>query len=352
MSQNLSSNGSPKQQITQPVIPRWRGFNLPELSGGDWGKENPSFYENDFKWISELGFNFVRIPISYWNLAPPDDWMNAPEEAYRPLDQAVEFGQKFRIHVNINFHRIPGYCVNGAEQEPFQLFGGPRAHMIKALEAAIYHWQIIATRYKGIPSKELSFDLFNEPPWLNDHNRYIEIVHGLSQAIRQIDPNRLIFADGADIGQTPVPELTKYRVVHSTRGYLPKAVSHYTADWVTDNEFETFKDPDWPIKDDNGRLWNKETLRHELIDKWKPIMDQGAPIHVGEWGCFNRTPHGVTLAWMKDMLELWNEVDWGWALWNFRGSFGILNSGRDDVEYKNFRGHHLDEKMLDLLQKY
>lgn len=42
----------------------------------------------------------------------------------------------------------------------------------------------------------------------------------------------------------------------------------------------------------------------------------------------------------------------GWAMWNLRGAIGILDSGRSDVEYEDFRGHKLDRKMLDLLLKY
>ena len=42
-------------------------------------------------------------------------------------------------------------------------------------------------------------------------------------------------------------------------------------------------------------------------------------------------PHSVTLAWMRDFLSLWKQTGWGWALWCFRGSFGILDSERKDV---------------------
>jgi endoglucanase len=46
----------------------------------------------------------------------------------------------------------------------------------------------------------------------------------------------------------------------------------------------------------------------------------------------------------------WKEAGWGWALWNFRGSFGILDSGRSDTAYEDFRGRKLDRKLLDLLR--
>jgi endoglucanase len=32
---------------------------------------------------------------------------------------------------------------------------------------------------------------------------------------------------------------------------------------------------------------------------------------VGEWGCYNKTPHDVVLAWMADDLSLWKEAGWG-----------------------------------------
>ena len=55
---------------------------------------------------------------------------------------------------------------------------------------------------------------------------------------------------------------------------------------------------------------------------------------------------------LEDYLRLWKERNMGWAMWNLRGSFGILDSERADVEYEEFRGHKLDRKMLDLLRKY
>jgi len=39
----------------------------------------------------------------------------------------------------------------------------------------------------------------------------------------------------------------------------------------------------------------------------------------------------------------------GLALWNFRGSFGIIDSGRKEVRYEDFHGRKLDHKLLNLL---
>jgi endoglucanase len=89
-----------------------------------------------------------------------------------------------------------------------------------------------------------------------------------------------------------------------------------------------------------------------MIRPWRDAQAQGIGVIVGEFGAFNQTSHPVTLAWMEDCLKNWKEAGWGWALWNFRGSFGILDSGREDVEYEEFHGHKLDRKMLELLRRY
>jgi len=44
-----------------------------------------------------------------------------------------------------------------------------------------------------------------------------------------------------------------------------------------------------------------------------------------------------------------NEI--GLALWEFIGDFGILNSGRTDVEYQDWYGYKLDKKCWSFMQK-
>ena len=93
----------------QPRIPRWRGFNLPELAGGHRG---PVYHELDFQWLAEWKMNFARLPLSYWVWSDRKEWMKIDEDAFQPVDQAIEFGRQYGIHLNLNLHRIPGYCVN------------------------------------------------------------------------------------------------------------------------------------------------------------------------------------------------------------------------------------------------
>jgi len=329
---------------------RLHGFNLTEKTSGEGPRRK--FNEEDFEIMRNWGMNFARIPMSYWNWASRDDWYTIDENVLEDIDQVVEFGRQYDIHINLNLHRVPGYCINGRDREPMDLFNDRPENMRKALEATVYHWRLFARRYRGISSSRLSFDLINEPPVMKDETRYVQIVVALVNAIREEDPDRLIVADGKDIGRTPMYGIADLGLVQSTRGYDPMNLSHYTANWVPRNEFEGFSVPTWPLRGEDGTLWDKTALKAKLIDRWQPLVDKGVQIHVGEWGCYNKTPHDVTLCWMRDILSLWKEAGWGHALWNLKGTFGVLDSERSDVKYENFKSHKLDRKMLELLKEY
>jgi endoglucanase len=160
---------APATTPPQPTIPRWRGFNLTELAGG---QRHQHYQESDFSSMAEWGFNFARLPCSYWVWSDKNDWMTIDNAALQPLDLAIALGRQYRIHINLCLHRIPGYCVNGRELESSQLFDSPRDSLERALEAALYHWRYLARRYKDVPSSQLSFDLLNEPPFMTEQSRY------------------------------------------------------------------------------------------------------------------------------------------------------------------------------------
>jgi hypothetical protein len=106
------------------------------------------------------------------------------------------------------------------------------------------------------------------------------------------------------------------------------------------------------LRADSGRLYyDKERLDVEEIEPWKPLEVMNIGVHVGEFGVYNKTPHNAALALLRDKLDLFREAGWGWALWNLRGTFGILDSDRGDVKYEIYQGHKLDRAMLELLKQ-
>lgn len=326
---------------TARKLPRWRGFNLTEKCIKRRSGNNPPFREDDYAMLADWGFDFTRLPLSYLCWTEPDDLLKIRDAELKDIDDVIEIGRKHSVHINLNLHRAPGYCVN-PPKEALDLWTDE-----KALDACAFHWGMLAKRYKRIPNERVSFDLLNEPANVPDET-YIRVVKRLVEAIRAEDPQRLIIADGIRWGRDPVFGLVELGIAQSTRGYDPMQVSHYKANWV--QGAENYPEPTWPLDRKEKGIVDKEFLRKDRIEPWKKLEQKGVGIHVGEWGSFNRTPHKVALAWMRDQLDLWKEAGWGWSLWNLHGGFGILNSDRSDVQYEDFHGHKLDREMLKVLQ--
>ena len=95
-----------------------------------------------------------------------------------------------------------------------------------------------------------------------------------------------------------------------------------------------------------------EYLYRKQLGDWDEPCAKGLFAMAGEFGCYCYTPHALVLNWLEDYLRLWKERGMGWAMWELRGACGILDSGRKDVDYEDYRGHKLDRKMLELLQRY
>jgi aryl-phospho-beta-D-glucosidase BglC (GH1 family) len=68
----LTTQSSSSKSTPPARNPRWYGFNLLEYfsTDPDWMKYFPykndgMFVEDDFRWIRDWGFNWVRLPMDY-----------------------------------------------------------------------------------------------------------------------------------------------------------------------------------------------------------------------------------------------------------------------------------------------
>lgn len=339
----------------QTVFPRWRGFNLlgmfcSENSPINRGRAPGYYNEDDFKMIADLGFDFVRLPMSYRVWGSGDNIHLINEEKIAPLDKAIEWGDKHGLHVNVCMHRLPGYCINDDEHEKLDLWTSD-----EALEAAEEHWCAIAKRYIGIDSSKLSFNVMNEVNYAVRLEQYMKVSKGIIGAVREISPDRLFIIDGLHDGDMPPVDqmMTLENCGYSCRGYAPRGVTHYRSH----QKFYDNIPPEWPgaiqFEHDGSRsVWNREKL-DKMFGMYAALAENfNVGVHCGEMGCANNTPHSVMLSWFEDVLESLKERNIGFALWNLHGIFGIMDSNRADAEYVDYCGHKLDIKLLKLLQKY
>jgi endoglucanase len=345
----------------QTAIPRWRGFNLlsffQALSRGE--RSDGTVREDDLRWIRDWGFDFIRLPMDYWlwvdsdwpatRRLRPDDVLKIKESTLAQVDRTVDLGRKHGLHVSLNFHRAPGYCINDPDREPFVLWKDKPAE-----DAFVHHWEVFARRYRGVPASELSFNLVNEAPRPREgymsREDYRRVMTRATETIRRHDPQRPIIIDGLNVGKDVVGEMISTGVAQSVHGYWPGQISHYRASWV--DRRSSFPEPTWPIRNKDGTVKSGRADLERLYQPWAELARKGVGVHCGECGCYNKTPYPVFLAWFRDVMDILKGHGIGYALWNFRGSFGILDSGRRDAEYEDWHGHQLDRKLLTMLQEY
>jgi endoglucanase len=344
------------ETIYPSSLPRWRGFNLLEMFTT---KSDCNFQEDDLRWMSDWGFDFVRLPMDYWMWVDsdwrqtrklnPNDVLKINTAVLEKVDRTLDLCRKYSLHLSLNFHRAPGYCINNPEREPFVLWKDKAAE-----DAFVYHWDVFAKRYKGIPKDVLSFNLVNEAPSPKEgymsRDDYARVMLRATNKIRESSPDRIVIVDGLAVGTQIATELIPSGVAQSVHAYWPAGVSHYRASWVDRNS--SFPMPAWPMKDKNGKVTADRSMLEQRFKPWGELMRKGIGVHCGECGCFNRTPYDVFIAWFTDNMEVLKSHGIGYALWNFRGSFGILNSGRTDIQYEDWQGMKLDRKLLEVLRRY
>ncbi|SHG01323.1 Aryl-phospho-beta-D-glucosidase BglC, GH1 family [Mariniphaga anaerophila] len=349
---------------TKNKLPRWKGFNLLDYFSPFKGVPNYVTTDDDLKWMADWGFDFVRLPMAYpryvkhtpFKNITPDNVLNFDENELDKIQQLVERANKYGLHMSLNLHRAPGFCVNAGFYEPYNLWQDEEAQ-----DAFYQHWSMWAKRFSHLSPKQISFDLVNEPCTREDMNDqfsqrgsipgelYRAVAKKAMETIRKHNPDHLVIADGNNVGADVIPEIFDLNIGQSCRGYFPHYVSHYRASWVWKNPEDAPK-PVWPGEID-GQHFSRKNLE-EFYAPWIDAVKKGVGVHCGECGCYRETPHEVFLAWFGDVLDVLTQYGIGYALWNFRGDFGIMDSGRKDVEYEDWHGHKLDRKLLQLLQKY
>ena len=321
------------------------GFNFQWMVSWKPGQPPGPPDEKALDFLAEYGFDFVRIPVDYRFWTTDFDYFHPDESVFYIIDQYLKACRLRGIHMSLNLHRAPGYCTNRNDLERHNLW---RDEVAQA--AFVFLWETFARRYQGVPGDVLSFDLINEPPAPGEYGmtrkNHAIVIQRTVSAIRAIDPHRKIVVDGLGGGYLAMPELAGLGVVHSGRGYHPMPVTHHKASWWSDHAHAPA--PKYPGLQWQGRTWDRAALR-DSYRAWREVEARGVKIHIGEFGCFKHTPNDIALRWYSDMLSVYQEFGWGYALWQFQGPFGIIDPGRPDATLERIHGYHVDRALLELL---
>jgi endoglucanase len=173
-------------------MPRY-GFNFLWMFVYE-GAPPPAPDEHALDFLVKHGFDFVRIPTDYNFWTKDFNYFEPDERVFDQIDRYVDACRSRGLHMSLNLHRAPGYCINGNDREKHNLWRDKIAQ-----DAFVFLWQTFAVRYKGVPSSVLSFDLVNEPPSVGQYgmtrDNHAAIIRRTVAAIRGIDPTREIAID-------------------------------------------------------------------------------------------------------------------------------------------------------------
>lgn len=151
------------------------------------------FTSSDAKFFASLGVNCIRVPFNYRHF---EDDMNPgvyKEEGFQLLDRIVNLCSEQNLYVILDLHAVPGgqnqdwHSDSGSSKAMFWNFKEFQDRMINL-------WVALAKHYKGNPFIA-GYNPLNEPAD-PDHVNLINFYYRIEKAIREVDPDHVLFIDG------------------------------------------------------------------------------------------------------------------------------------------------------------
>jgi len=257
----------------------------------------------------------VRIPSDYRFWIDGFAYLRPDEAVFAAFDGYLAACRERGLHMSLNLHRAPSYCINRNDLERDNLW-----------------LDQVAQRRPVRPDPR--------------RTRRAHRAHRRRDPGDRSGPRDRDRRPGRRPRHLAMPELAGLGVTHSGRGYQPMPVSHHRASWWPGHA--DAPPPEYPGRRWEGRVWDRATLR-EFYRPWREVEAAGAAVHIGECGCYNKTPNDIALRWLGDLFGLYREFGWGFALWNFAGDFGIVNHGRPGARYEQIGGFKVDRDLLEIL---
>ena len=320
------------RKSTPPVRnPPWYGFNLLEYfsTDPDWMKYFPykndgMLLEDDFRWIRDWGFNWVRLPMDYRFWTAPD-LFTINEKQIEPVDRAIRLQEIWNPRERVS-PSCAGLMHSRHDRHETSRAWGSRPQKTDVFtdqhtfDAFVHQWTFFADRYKGIPSQRLSFNLVNEPivlpnaaelaelqkhrpvktadlfspERLQRHAKdYTRLAKATADAIRVHDPERLVVSDGYPGGGFADSRSLR----HGDAAKLPDPirVSRHNCEWARGILTGSEPVPTWPLKDDKGKVSCDRQTLERTFHPWADLPAQGVPIISARWAVTS-TLH-LTLCW-------------------------------------------------------
>ncbi|MBR6217803.1 MAG: cellulase family glycosylhydrolase [Eubacterium sp.] len=288
--------------------------------------------EDDFKAVSERGFDHVRVPVDYELFE--DDNMNFEEEGFKYIDFAIAMCKKYSIKMILDLHRTPGYS--------FDPFHGEKGFFEdeKYQEHFYVIWEELAKRY-GDEYETVVFELLNEVTKKEYCDTWNRVSTETIKKIRAIAPDiRIIVGGYYNNSLEAVRDLAMPyddKIIYTFHCYEPLLFTHQGAYWIAtmDHDFRCeYKMPYSQYEElsqkylcqaycsfkgyDLDAVPDEAYFDNLLQDAIKVAEERNVPLYCGEYGVIDKADRKDAALWFKDFHSVMDRYGIGRAVWNYK----------------------------------
>ncbi len=308
------------------------------------GRERREFFTAlDMELIASYGFDHIRLPIDEEQMW--DEAGRAESEAFDLLHQALAWAARCGLKVVVDLHILRSHHF--LDKNP-RLYTDPAE---QARFAAL--WAELSEKLREYPVGQVAYELLNEPV-AHDPADWNTVAHMAFDEIRSREADRVVIIGSNDFQQPQTfPDLVlpdDENIIPSFHFYSPLVVTHYRAQWsdpvkdyagpisypgrpIDASDFAKMP-PDWQEMAERMEL-NIPFGPEQMVEAIGPVLDKtrqlGLRAYCGEFGCYGTSPLEVRLAWLRDIVAVFRRLGISWALWDYKGNFGIVDAERSDT---------------------
>lgn len=294
----------------------------------------------DLKAIHAMGFDFVRLGVAPELIERHGQVGPANPGALAQLDRAVQEG--------LDNHLAVMLCVFPNDEYKHNL------STERGVDDFIQLWRILAAHFAGADHDRVFYELMNEPE-VQDPYRWMGIQARVVEAIRQVDTDHTVVATAANYSSLgdllQLEPLRDPNVIYNFHFYEPYQFTHQGASWGAD-DWIYYKDIPYPatpamlaeqmkkVPGDLARYnlylygasgWSKEGIGGRIAFAAAWARERNVPLICNEFGAYRETADPASRArWIGDVRSALEENQIGWAMWDYRGNFGVVT--RTDTE--------------------
>jgi len=277
----------------------------------EYGKKIGSYYfdkmldnylrEEDIKFMKDIGFNSIRVPINYRHFEDDFEPFKYKESGFKRFNKLLKLAKKYELYLIIDLHSAQGFQNEDWHSDNYT--GKALLWEYKHFQdRCIAFWKEITRRYKDEPAIA-GYEIINEPVAENPKplNR---LYREATKEIRKIDKRHIIFLEGNRWGQNfeILDEPFDKRLVYTNHFYVQPFYMHDLSKY--------------PAKELNIKVIKK------IYKKYKDWADRyNVPMWSGEFGIlytYDKKKNVIAAKILDDQLSVVEENGHSWNLWTYK----------------------------------